>query len=875
MHPSERTKTATVTVDATLPRDWNGLRDSDIFRKQHDSYDFMPQDSAAKKRSTDNQNTDLNDRRKRKSDKQTKESGTMVARVAQSSITVIEGFPEGTTLHSEGDSSADWKKLTDTQEIDLNDSRSRKIDKRTKESGSTVACLAHSSITVDEDLPEGTTFRAKPGTSADKKRLTDHKAGKRGQAITPPVRGPAKTCKRKSNPNRIRGRCTICNAAFKSRSLLSKHLVCFHSDADRSLWPYPCRFCSDRLLTFAQLRGHERAFHPAEYRSYLCQGCGKGYADWSGLERHLISVHGASEKRLPCGACGRRYRNRSMLRSHRCRPRLKAQRSCPFCRRTFRSHLYVHVLQHLGVRQCVCPICRHTYQKIGLDIHMRYHHPESLNPELQREGGVYMTPHTTPPSQGPQHECPVCHQIFHQKASLDGHPQYRHPESLPPSKVLSPDLVGESGVSMESATAASQGRQYDYPICRQTFYQKASLDKHMQCHHSESPQLDPEHSNHTDDSSGNQDPDEIKKGEGATISHSQESSATGTQELDPKECRCEHWLNGKPECRSHRVVERMAGTLMEYACPVCSSCFPSYSSLDRHRRQAGHAVGMLFYVCDLCEDRFRTAFRLLVHRLRHHLEVPPFRCCRCDRKFHTQRRTNSHVLRHAGVPKFRCIYCDEVYYSPNLLRVHMLRHVVRNPLELTNHRDRLRAEDGNIHWKSSMPPDKHPWLHAEDENIHRKSSMLPEELPQLCPKNDNVRRKSPSPPCAENGKVRRKSPPPPEKPAPLHICRSCGLQCRSPEALRVHSDDQHALRYYCDQCGKHFSSVGNLRRHRLIHSGTRKFCCEVCGRRFTQSNSLAEHQRLHTGVRPYQCATCGRGFAQKSNLKSHMKKHLS
>nr|XP_008510824.1 PREDICTED: PR domain zinc finger protein 15-like [Equus przewalskii] len=70
-----------------------------------------------------------------------------------------------------------------------------------------------------------------------------------------------------------------------------------------------------------------------------------------------------------------------------------------------------------------------------------------------------------------------------------------------------------------------------------------------------------------------------------------------------------------------------------------------------------------------------------------------------------------------------------------------------------------------------------------------------------------------------------------------------------------------AFRYIhpCEMCGRIFNSIGNLERHKLIHTGVKSHACEQCGKSFARKDMLKEHMRVHDNIREYLCAECGKG----------------
>ena len=83
--------------------------------------------------------------------------------------------------------------------------------------------------------------------------------------------------------------------------------------------------------------------------------------------------------------------------------------------------------------------------------------------------------------------------------------------------------------------------------------------------------------------------------------------------------------------------------------------------------------------------------------------------------------------------------------------------------------------------------------------------------------------------------------------------------------------------FYCDYpgCHKSFTTKFSLQRHKIIHTGVKKFQCPHCGCRFRLPCDLKEHVYTHTKELPYICGVndCKKAFRHPSDLSIHRRKH--
>lgn len=110
-----------------------------------------------------------------------------------------------------------------------------------------------------------------------------------------------------------------------------------------------------------------------------------------------------------------------------------------------------------------------------------------------------------------------------------------------------------------------------------------------------------------------------------------------------------------------------------------------------------------------------------------------------------------------------------------------------------------------------------------------------------------------------------------------YSCKKCGKNYNSRSTLNdhQHSNCGQSPLYKCsyDGCGKAMHSLGSLKTHELIHSGTLAHGCRFCEKRFRTQGQVKVHERSHNGEKPFKCSECSKSFAHRESLITHVSVH--
>ncbi|XP_061187649.1 uncharacterized protein LOC133195740 [Saccostrea echinata] len=316
-----------------------------------------------------------------------------------------------------------------------------------------------------------------------------------------------------------------------------------------------------------------------------------------------------------------------------------------------------------------------------------------------------------------------------------------------------------------------------------------------------------------------------------------------------------------------------------FKCEHCEYATPKRAMLGRHLRTHG------IYVCLRCNLVYDSKEVLKEHVFQEHKDRADYKLCRkCSRYIRCHEISlEKHMEECTGPVPFKCKFCEKEFKYESSLKSHIIRHDPDAPKRFncpqctykSNYKANLKKHLKNIHnterVKQEFPctfENCEKKFHTED-NLKRHlkfhSDVRNYQCPQ-CPKRFKTS-------AALRGHVIVHDP---ARPFKCNI-NDCTKDFRSKKLLKNHMEEYHNLtdkKFPCDfeGCKFTFFKRSHLQRHKISHTGERKFGCSVCGKAFRHADNLKVHMRQHTNEKPVACDLCSFTCRQKSSLQYHLHK---
>ncbi|XP_073832910.1 uncharacterized protein [Musca autumnalis] len=225
-------------------------------------------------------------------------------------------------------------------------------------------------------------------------------------------------------------------------------------------------------------------------------------------------------------------------------------------------------------------------------------------------------------------------------------------------------------------------------------------------------------------------------------------------------------------------------------------------------------------------------------------------CNICGQPFTHISNMKRHRVRHNSNREWKCQQCPKAYYSVFQLRVHMSSH---------------KEKPSETKYVCKCDICGQQFTHVSNMKHHRKRhSGIKDHKCTKCPKEFYTPRELRIHAASHIDK--------PKKIVYKYECPDCDQKFRVPRDLKGHQLKVH-IGIKCDICGQSFSQLGNLRTHKLRHTGIKAYKCQECPKDFFTGKELKAHMLSHTGIWPHICEICGKRCRDGGVLSAHMRRH--
>lgn len=319
------------------------------------------------------------------------------------------------------------------------------------------------------------------------------------------------------------------------------------------------------------------------------------------------------------------------------------------------------------------------------------------------------------------------------------------------------------------------------------------------------------------------------------------------------------------------------------------SRIPSQTDLNIGYTKQGIPKGQ--FMCLFCGKLFVKEEQVKIHK-NVHLDENSYNCRFCNQMFSNFKVFEDHMKTHGDANKMNCVHCNAPYASRHALVQHQMTCSMNLDVRTSRKRPPNPQQSVTVSLQYASSPEAKP-IPALTPIAPKMPSV---SITPLQPTPITVTLPTePVPMASVTPKELRKSPRTPGfakiKSNPVEIPSSDGYKPDNNSNNVINRNDiqpppnDHELvqgfcqrrlvngqtRLICVTCGKHYTTMYNMRQHRNIHTGKGLHSCRFCGKCFTHKHIWETHERIHTGEKPFKCNHCSKGFADRSNYNSHRK----
>ena len=596
---------------------------------------------------------------------------------------------------------------------------------------------------------------------------------------------------------------------------------------------FKCLKCVKILKSRAVIKTHYNREH--REKKHKCEKCSKLFAYPAELKIHSkshlkekepVKVKKEIKEEKKCDSCGKSFDSQRKFKTHlsACLFGIEGEFKCKTCDKKFDSFrlLRRHTQNsHLEVK---CEICENIFANFrNLENHVNSHHREILE------------------------KCKICDKKFSNLKYLNDHTRISHTTTQNNVKCEKCNKFFKSETALNShIDVIHKGiKNYKCKFCLKPFGHRFSLNKHVRLFHKSRQIL-------------------------CYICKKCFSNLNSLEEhLTNVHVRNEETSKSCNIANVKSLVEEIIQKVVNiseklYKCAYCHKLFPSKSEIVRHKR--------IHYKkkCDFCNKKFKDASKLEAHKSIH---LKPAACDLCEDTFSSLFLLIGHVSKHQSDHKIKQEKNQtEIKYECDICK-EPIEGSLNLPNHMTIHKKGLNGYDCHI---CQRHVNRRQELQQHLRNFHNS-----ENKPWLCEYCNEV--------FQEKIKLNRHLNEHHSK--EMKTCKKCGHTFTKYDKLKIHLKNQSCHSKYkrknknitsdinstnenlkqCDTCGKSFSSMFYVRKHKKIaHNDTKEVLCKSCGKYFSSETTMKFHYSLVHKEKDLVCDLCGKTFALQFQLKKHV-----
>ncbi|CAK6442055.1 unnamed protein product [Pipistrellus nathusii] len=309
-----------------------------------------------------------------------------------------------------------------------------------------------------------------------------------------------------------------------------------------------------------------------------------------------------------------------------------------------------------------------------------------------------------------------------------------------------------------------------------------------------------------------------------------------------------------------------------FQCEMCFRFFSTNSNLSKHKKKHGDKK----FACEVCNKMFYRKDVMLDHQRRHlegvrrvkredlepsgeslvRYKKEPSGCPVCGKVFSCRSNMNKHLLTH-GDKKYTCEICGRKFFRVDVLRDHI--HVHFKDIALMDDHQReefigkigISSEENDDNSDESADSEPHKYSCKRCQLTFGRGKEYLKHIMEV---------------HKEKG----------------YGCSTCNrrfaLKATYHAHMVIHREnlpDPNVQKYIhpCEICGRIFNSIGNLERHKLIHTVGKQWTCSVCDKKYVTEYMLQKHVQLtHDKVEAQSCQLCGTKVSTRASMSRHMRR---